>query len=122
VVGGSFLTLLIGFSRLYLGVHWFSDVVGGYVLAAAWLTILITACEMRLRYGGEFPWREAAPHLFSYRTRLFILSLTGILLLILFYGYVRHRLSIDLLDKRPISIAKSAVARRCDIYKPNDMG
>jgi len=33
------ICLLIGFSRLYLGVHYFSDVLGGYVLGAIFLTI-----------------------------------------------------------------------------------
>lgn len=58
VLSGSFLVLLIGFSRIFLGVHWLSDVLGGLALAAVWLTFLITACEMRFRYGGEFPWRQ----------------------------------------------------------------
>jgi hypothetical protein len=58
VLAGSFLVLLIGFSRIYLGVHWLSDVLGGLALAAFWLTFLITACETRFRYGGEFPWRR----------------------------------------------------------------
>jgi undecaprenyl-diphosphatase len=31
------LVLLIGFSRLALGVHFLSDVIGGYVLGLAWL-------------------------------------------------------------------------------------
>jgi membrane-associated phospholipid phosphatase len=33
---------LIGFSRLYLGLHYFSDVVAGYAIAAAFLTLGIT--------------------------------------------------------------------------------
>ncbi|NPV08693.1 MAG: phosphatase PAP2 family protein [Anaerolineae bacterium] len=32
--------LLIGVSRLHLGVHYLSDVVGGYALGAAWLSAL----------------------------------------------------------------------------------
>ncbi len=57
VLAGSFIALLIGFSRVYLGVHWLSDVLAGYALAALWLTFLITASEMRRRNAGEFPWR-----------------------------------------------------------------
>lgn len=37
------LALLVGFSRLYLGVHWLSDVLGGFTLAALWLVLTITA-------------------------------------------------------------------------------
>jgi membrane-associated phospholipid phosphatase len=37
--------LLIGFSRLYLGVHYFSDVLGGYAAGTVWLATCIAAME-----------------------------------------------------------------------------
>lgn len=47
--GATVLAVLIGFSRLYLGVHWLSDVVGGFVLGAAWLTVTLSAVAARQR-------------------------------------------------------------------------
>ncbi|MCX6733346.1 MAG: phosphatase PAP2 family protein [Candidatus Peregrinibacteria bacterium] len=36
---GTLLIFLIGISRLYLGVHYFSDVIGGYLIGSIWLAI-----------------------------------------------------------------------------------
>jgi membrane protein DedA with SNARE-associated domain/membrane-associated phospholipid phosphatase len=50
VIGGvTLLVLLIGLTRLYLGVHYFSDVVGGYAAGAVWLATCISACEVARR-------------------------------------------------------------------------
>ena len=38
-----FLILGIGYSRLYLGAHWLSDVVGGFSLGTAWLILMTVA-------------------------------------------------------------------------------
>jgi membrane protein DedA with SNARE-associated domain/membrane-associated phospholipid phosphatase len=42
---GVFLVAAIGFSRLYLGVHYLSDVLGGYLLGTLWLIIGICMSE-----------------------------------------------------------------------------
>jgi membrane-associated phospholipid phosphatase len=39
----------IGYSRIYLGAHWLSDVIGGYLLAAIGLSLSIQPLERELR-------------------------------------------------------------------------
>lgn len=46
VLGLTLLVLLIGFSRLYLGVHYFSDVVAGFAAGGVWLSAVITGMEV----------------------------------------------------------------------------
>lgn len=41
-ISGLALIILIGFSRLYLGVHYLSDIWGGYLAGAIWLVIAIS--------------------------------------------------------------------------------
>ena len=49
VLGLCVLVVAIGISRLYLGVHYFSDVVGGYAAGILWLTTCITGVELARR-------------------------------------------------------------------------
>jgi undecaprenyl-diphosphatase len=43
------LIVAIGFSRMYLSAHWFTDVLGGFTLGAAWLVLCITVLECERR-------------------------------------------------------------------------
>jgi undecaprenyl-diphosphatase len=42
-------SLFVGFSRLYLGINFFSDVIGGFVIGLLWLTTCISVAELYRR-------------------------------------------------------------------------
>ena len=43
VVATAGIVLLVGFSRMYLGAHYLSDVLGGFALGATWLSLCLLA-------------------------------------------------------------------------------
>ena len=55
-VGGVTVIAAVGLSRVYLNVHYFSDVVGGWLAGSAWLVaclLLIDVVETRTRSRRE---------------------------------------------------------------------
>jgi undecaprenyl-diphosphatase len=40
------IAFVVGLSRVVLGVHWSTDVIGGWLLAATWLLVLVTSWTM----------------------------------------------------------------------------
>lgn len=48
------ITLLIGFSRIYLGVHYPSDVIGGFLLSSIYLTLYIQNIKLEKKW---FKWK-----------------------------------------------------------------
>jgi undecaprenyl-diphosphatase len=45
---GIIIVLFIGISRIYLGVHWFTDVLGSFIFATIWTRVLLNFFKNRL--------------------------------------------------------------------------
>jgi membrane-associated phospholipid phosphatase len=52
------IALAVGLSRIYLGYHYVSDVVGGFAAGLAWLVIVVIAFQVVPRTWARRPWAK----------------------------------------------------------------
>ena len=71
---GVFLSLMVGISRLYLGAHWFTDVLGSWLLASCILILVILSYERQI---------EA-------KTNPFAIFLTTLLAMTIAFGFYHY--------------------------------
>lgn len=106
--GGLSLILFIGLSRLYLGVHFLSDVWGGYLLGLLWLIIGIAILEwLNSR-------RKPIPYSPSWKVKL--ISLTIIFVqMIVYAGFVFNYDPSVNINKEPTSLNTIIVRNVSDV-------
>lgn len=87
-----FIIFFIGLSRIYLGVHWPSDIWGGYLLGAWWLVVMITAVYLYENFIAPDAGQSALTwRFFSVRNLAVIAALAGSALFYVNYT-MRHPL------------------------------
>jgi len=90
VIGALAIIFTIGFSRIYLGAHWPSDVFSSYAVGAAWLAALITALEIH----RQFPKKQRDYSITKKKFRLTVLAMIFVWGIFIAGFYLTHPLKL----------------------------
>lgn len=89
IILATVLIFLIGFSRIYLGAHWVSDILAGWAFGIAFLVLLITFFKQRERFKPETKNKSILSKKLVLVIAVFLLILEGVFF---YYFYVKHPL------------------------------
>jgi len=101
VLIASTLVLLIGLSRVYLGVHYISDVLGGFCLALAWFQVALIV--------QRFFEKNDAPRRFKKSYQVIIVSGIGLLLFAAYISLAFDRGKLKSFDYQKNNVSKPVI-------------
>lgn len=109
---GVAIIILIGFSRLYLGVHYLSDVLGGYLSGGIWLIVAISISEYLISKKQKIKYKKS-----SIKEKRITLAIV----ISAFIGYAIFSLNYSMPLTNIEEVKTIELANPLNIFKTNDM-
>jgi undecaprenyl-diphosphatase len=109
------LICLVGFSRLYLGVHYVSDVWTGYLVGLLWLIIGISITELAIFQKKD--WWTGQKIIFKYRKIIFSSLIGTVLIFYIVFGCLYQPKFLLKLN----NIAEATVLNQQNIFQDFDL-
>lgn len=102
LISGLTLIILIGFSRIYLGAHWPSDILASYASGLAWLSIIITVTHIKRKFHPKI----ILPPKLKHKTIIIVALLLSILFFIFTYNFYKNH---PLKENSQILVSKTII-------------